>query len=166
MTVDYDLPLGAVAPYDPAHPMLQHVPPGLLETSTANGTIAMLLNAGPLFRELCRLSREAVHPIFGSSANLTGTGPKFRVDDIQPPIRAIADVTVDYGIRRYHTYNRSATILRFPELEVIRIGSCYELLADVLRRHFKVDLPADPGRDANPSGHLQEFALPVLPVLT
>lgn len=164
LTVDYDLPLGAVAPYDAAHPMLQHVPPGLLETSTANGTIAMLLNAGPLFRELCRLSREALHPIFGSSANLTGTGPKFRVDDIQAPIRDIADLVVDYGVRKYHTYNRSATILRFPEVEVIRIGSCYELLADVLRRHFQVELPPDPGREANPSGHLQEFALPVLPV--
>ncbi len=164
MTVDYDLPLGAVAPYDPEHPMLRHVPPDLLATSTASGTIAMLLNAGSLFRELCRLSREAAHPIFGSSANLTGTGPKFRVDDIQPAIREIADLTVDYGIRKYHTYNRSATILRFPEVEVIRIGSCYELLADVLRRHFKVELPVDPGRQENPSGHLQEFALPILSV--
>src|SRR5581483_7830624 len=68
-TVDYDLPLGAVAPYDPGHPMLRDISPALLETSTANGTIAMLLNAGALFREVCRLSREALHPIFGSSAN-------------------------------------------------------------------------------------------------
>jgi len=126
----------------------------------------MLLNAGRLFDELCRLSRAAVHPIFGSSANLTGTGPKFRVDDIQPSLREIADLTVDSGIRTYHTYNRSATILRFPEVEVIRIGFCYELHADVLQRHFRIDLPADPGREENPSGHLQEFALPLLPVLS
>src|SRR5690349_16698030 len=162
ITSDYDLPLGAVAPFDPGHPMLRNVPPGLLATSTAQGTLAMLLNAGPLFREICRLSRDNLHPIFGSSANLTGTGPKFRVDDIQPVIREIADITVDYGIRKYHTYKRSATIIRFPELEVVRIGSCYELVADVLRRHFKADLPDDLGTDANPSGHLQEFALPDL----
>jgi len=37
LTVDYDLPLGAVAPYDPGHPMLQKVPPDLLACSTANG---------------------------------------------------------------------------------------------------------------------------------
>lgn len=166
LTVDYDLPLGAVAPYDPGHPMLRNVPSDLLATSTANGTIAMLLNAGPLFRQLCRLSREAMHPIFGSSANLTGTGPKFRVDDIQPAIREIADITVNYGIRKYHTYNRSATILRFPEIEVVRIGSCYELLSDVLKRHFHIELPADPGRQENPSGHLQEFALPVLQLMS
>lgn len=67
-------------------------------------------------------------------------------------------------IRKYHTYNRSATFLRFAEVEVIRIASCHELLADVLRRDFRVELPADPGRADNPSGHLQEFEPPVLPV--
>jgi hypothetical protein len=82
------------------------------------------------------------------------------VEDIQPEIRAIADVTVDYGLRKHHIYRRSATILRFGngDPECVRIGSCYELIADVLRRHFKVELPPDPGHDANPSGHLQEFA--------
>jgi hypothetical protein len=161
LTVDYDLPFGAIAPYRPDHPMLRHVDEALLKTSTANGTIAMLLNAGPLFDEICRLSQEAEHPIFGSSANITGTGPKFRVDDIQDEIKAIADVIIDYGIRKYHLYNRSATIIRFPEVEVVRIGSCYELISDVIGRHFRIELPADPGREINPSGHLQEFALQV-----
>jgi electron transfer flavoprotein alpha subunit len=105
----------------------------------------MLLNAGPLFEEVCRLCREAVLPVFGSSANLSGTGPRFRVEDIQPEIRAIADITVDYGLRKHHVYRRSATILRFGngDPECVRIGSCYELIADVLRRHFKVELPPD-----------------------
>jgi len=161
LTVDYNLPLGAIAPYQPDHPMLRQVDDALLKTSTANGTIAMLLNAGPLFDEICRLSQEAEHPIFGSSANVTGTGPKFRVDDIQAEIKAIADVIINYGLRKYHSYNRSATIIRFPEVEVVRIGSCYELLSDVISRHFRIDLPADPGREVNPSGHLQEFALAV-----
>jgi tRNA A37 threonylcarbamoyladenosine synthetase subunit TsaC/SUA5/YrdC len=159
ITVDYDLPFGAVAPYASDHPMVQRVDPELLKASTANGTIGMLLNAGRLYTELCRLSREAVHPIFGSSANLTGTGPKFQVEDIQPEIRAIADIIVDYGLRKYHHYDRSATIIRFPQVEVIRIGSCYELISDVLKRHFQIELPADPGRDALPSGHLREFEL-------
>jgi hypothetical protein len=63
-------------------------------------------------------------------------------------------------LRKYHTYQRSATILRFGEgkVEAVRIGSCYELICDVLKRHFDVDLPADPGRHANASGHLEEFA--------
>jgi tRNA A37 threonylcarbamoyladenosine synthetase subunit TsaC/SUA5/YrdC len=83
ITQDYDLTLGAVAPYRPDHPLMTKLDEQLLRGSTGNGTLAMLLNAGPLFDEVCRLCREAVLPVFGSSANLTGTGPKFRVEDIQ-----------------------------------------------------------------------------------
>jgi tRNA A37 threonylcarbamoyladenosine synthetase subunit TsaC/SUA5/YrdC len=160
ITQDYDLTLGAVAPFDPNHPLIAKLDDKLLQASTANGTVAMLLNAGQLFEEVCRLCREAVLPVFGSSANLSGTGPRFRVEDIQPELRAIADVTVDYGLRRCHIYQRSATILRFGngDVECVRIGSYYELISDVLKRHFNINLPADPGREINASGHLQEFA--------
>ena len=41
-------------------------------------------------------------------------------------------------------------------MEVVRIGSCYEVIADVLARHFGVELPPDPGLEALPSGHLRE----------
>jgi hypothetical protein len=119
----------------------------------------MLLNAGPFWAELTRLSREEVVPVFGSSANLTGSGPKFRIEDIEPEIRAIADVTIDYGLRKYHTYQRSGTIIDFRTLTVVRIGICYELISDILLRNFKVRFPPDPGLDVLRSGHLNEFGL-------
>lgn len=160
ITQDYDLTLGAVAPYRADHPLLSKLNDQLLKASTGHGTIGMLLNAGQLFDEVCRLCQEAVLPVFGSSANLSGTGPRFRVEDIQPELRDVADIIVDYGLRKHHVYQRSATILKFDqgEVECVRIGSCYELIADVLKRHFDVELPADPGREMNASGHLQEFA--------
>lgn len=157
ITRDYNLPLGPIAPYRIDHPLIRKLDPQSLEESTVGGTLAMLVNAGPFHAEICRLSREEVHPLFGSSANLTGTGTKFRVEDIQPELRAVADVIVDYGLRKYHTYRRSATLINFATLEVVRIGSCYELVADVLKRHFAVDLPPDPGLDALPSGHLRDY---------
>ncbi|KAF1046448.1 MAG: hypothetical protein GAK38_02515 [Xylophilus sp.] len=160
VTVDHDLPMGVVAPIRPGHPLLDRIDPDTFKASTAHGTIGMLLNGGPLHTAIGRLSREALHPVFGSSANMTGTGTKFRLEDVQPEIRAIADIEVDWGLRRYHVYGRSSTIINFIDMSVIRIGSCYELIADVLKRQFDVDLPADPGRDRNPSGHLQEFSLP------
>jgi tRNA A37 threonylcarbamoyladenosine synthetase subunit TsaC/SUA5/YrdC len=160
ITQDYDLTLGAVAPFRADHPLLSKLDDQLLKASTGHGTIAMLLNAGQLFEEVCRLCHEAVLPVFGSSANLSGTGPRFRVQDIQPELLDVADIIVDYGLRRHHIYQRSATILKFGDgtVECVRIGSCYELITDVLKRHFNVDLPVDPGREVNPSGHLQEFA--------
>jgi hypothetical protein len=65
-------------------------------------------------------------------------------------------VVIDYGLQKYHRYRRSSTMIDFTTMEVVRIGSCYELIQDVLRRHFKVELPPDPGLDALPSGHVRE----------
>ncbi len=142
ITEDYNLPLGVIAPYRAEHPLVQRLDPASLSGSSRDGTIAMLVNAGPLHAELCRLSRTEVFPIFGSSANLTNTGTRFRVQDIPQELIAIADTVVDHGLRKYHGYQRSATLINFQTLEVVRVGSCYELIADVLKRHFHVDLPA------------------------
>lgn len=159
ITVDFDLPLGVIGSFRPDHPLLVKLGPEALKASTAVGTIGTLLNAGPFHKELTRLSREEVVPLFGSSANLSGTGTKFAVEDIQPELRAIADITIDYGLCRYHTYRRAGTLINFSTMQVIRIGVCYELIAGILKRYFDVDLPPDPGLDVLPSGHLNEFML-------
>jgi len=141
LTQGYDLPLGVIAPYVQEHPLVQRLDPAALAGSSKDGTIAMLVNAGPFHAALCRLSRAEVFPIFGSSANLTNTGTKFRVQDIPRQLLEIADTVVDYGLRKYHGYQRSATLINFQTLEVVRQGSCYELIGDVLARHFDVQLP-------------------------
>jgi tRNA A37 threonylcarbamoyladenosine synthetase subunit TsaC/SUA5/YrdC len=160
ITKDYDLPLGVIASYRPDHPFMASIDPYLLKTGTARGTVSTALNAGgPFHAAIGRLCRENLRPAFASSANLTGTGGRRRVADLQPEIRAAADIIIDYGISAYHLYQRSATQINFDAMEVVRIGACYELIADVLLRHFHWQLPPDPGREVNPSGHLQEFAL-------
>jgi hypothetical protein len=98
-------------------------------------------------------------PLLGSSANLTGTGAKFRVEDIQQPIIDAVDLVVDYGLRKYHHYRRSSTLIDFSKMEVVRIGACYELISDIFANQFGITLPADPGRDVLPSGHLREQVL-------
>ena len=159
LVVDHDLPIGVIGPFRADHPLLRKLDADAVKASTAVGTVGMLLNAGPFHKELTRLSREEVVPLFGSSANLTGTGTKFRVEDVQPELREIADITIDYGLRRYHVYRRAGTLINFSTMEVVRIGACYELIAGVLERWFDIELPADPGVEALPSGHLNEFAL-------
>ena len=159
VAVDYDLPLCAVAPYRADHPLLKNLTADMLKGSTANGTISLYFNAGIFPAELCKLARAANQIMLGSSANLTGTGQRFRVSDVQPGVCAIADLVIDYGLCRYHIYKRSATIINFAKLEVVRMGACYEQIADILKRHFDWEIPADPGLGENPSGHLQEFAL-------
>jgi len=144
ITVDYDLPLGLIAPAREDHPLLRAMDKDAWQASSKGGTVCMLLNAGRFHEAICRLSLAETHPLFGSSANRTMTGTKFRVEDIEPEIKAIADVIIDYGLRKYHLYKASSTLLDVVSMKVVRFGSCYELIADILKRHFSVDLPPKP----------------------
>ena len=72
------------------------------------------------------------------------SGTKFDGAAIEPEIRAIADVVVDFGLMKYHPWRASSTILNLATLEVVRFGSCYENFQSILRRHFKIDLPDSP----------------------
>jgi tRNA A37 threonylcarbamoyladenosine synthetase subunit TsaC/SUA5/YrdC len=143
---DYDLPLGCIAPYRPDHPMLAKLDEETLAASTQGGTLAILLNAGRLHAELTRLSAEALFPLFGSSANLSLSGTKFKVEDIEPEIIAIAEIVIDHGLQPFHPYRASSTLLNVETLEVTRFGSCYADIAYILKRHFRVDLPPAPAR--------------------
>lgn len=151
LTVDYNLPLGAIAPSRLDHPILQKMTANAMEGSSKTGTVLMLVNAGAFHAEICRLSREQVHPLFGSSANLSLSGTKFRVSDIEPEITDIADIIIDHGLRKYHLYQASSTLLNLETLEVVRFGSCYELIWDVLKRHFSIELPQPP------AGHIRDL---------
>jgi tRNA A37 threonylcarbamoyladenosine synthetase subunit TsaC/SUA5/YrdC len=106
----------------------------------------MLLNAGPLHREITDLSFKTGTLLFGSSANLSLHGTKFRVEDIESEIMQIADVVIDYGLMKYHPWQTSSTLLNCETLDVVRFGSCYENIADILMRHFKIRLPDPPVR--------------------
>ena len=141
ITLDYDLPLGLIAPCRVDHPLLRGLDADTLERSTKGNTLLMLLNAGSFHREITRLSLERETLLFGSSANLSLHGTKFRVEDMEREITAIADVIVDYGLQKYHLWKSSSTLLDCETLEVVRYGSCFENIADILKRHFRIELP-------------------------
>lgn len=156
---DHDIPLGVIGPVNLDHAQIRRLDDDLRRASSAAGTVALLLNAGPFHNELTRLSREAEIPVLGSSANFSGTGTRFRVEDIPEELRAIADITIDHGLRRSHIYKRPGTLINFETMQVVRIGAYYEMISEVLKRWFDVDLPPDPGLEALPSGHIDEFLL-------
>jgi tRNA A37 threonylcarbamoyladenosine synthetase subunit TsaC/SUA5/YrdC len=141
---DYDLPLGCIAPCRLDHPMLRRLDDETVASSTKDGTLVMLLNAGRFHAALTGLSQAAEFPLFGSSANLSLSGTKFAVEQIEPEIRAVADIVIDHGLQMHHPYASSSTLLDVERCEVVRFGSCYEDIAYVLRRHFAVELPPRP----------------------
>ena len=156
ITVDFDLPLGVIGPVRKDHPIIAGIEPDTLRASMVGDTMAMLHNNGALATELARLSLESNIAFLGSSANISGTGVKFRVEDIQPEIVEGADLVVDYGLAKYHLYRVSSTMVNFDSMQVIRIGCCYELISDILQRYFDFECPPAPGMEASPDGHLQE----------
>jgi len=138
---DYDLPLGVIAPCQPDHPFLRKLDADTYARSTKNDTLLMLVNAGKFHAALTRLSHAAGHLLFGSSANISLTGTKFSGADIEPEIRAIADIVIDYGLVKYHPWSASSTLLDIETCTVYRQGVAYENIADILKRHFRVELP-------------------------
>lgn len=154
LTVDMDLPLGVVAPFREDHPIVQKLGKDILEQSSVDGTLAMLVNGGPLQEELSRLATEAGLPLMGSSANLTGEGTKSLVEDIEPEIRAAADIVIDYGRCTFSTPRPSSTMYDFKHMKLVRFGACYDVIKDAFQRFYQISLPEDPGREALFSGHL------------
>ena len=138
---DYDLPLGVIAPCDRNHPLFSSVTDEVFNLSTLNDTLLMLMNAGRFHKEITNLSYKNGHLLFGSSANISLTGTKFCIEDMQSEILEIADIVIDYGLMKYNLYGQSSTLLNVETLEVFREGVCYENIGHILKKHFSITLP-------------------------
>ncbi len=135
------LPFSVVAPFDRAHDLLAGVDPFVLSASSKAGTLDMLLNAGPFHDEIARQALARGRPVFGSSANTSLTGSKYRLGDVDAPVREAADIAFDYGRSRYaNDEGRSSTIIDFRDFSVIRIGVCFDDLVSAFCERFDVVL--------------------------
>jgi len=140
------IPFSVVAPFRVDHPLFRSVDPFVLKSSTKIGTIDMLLNAGQFHDEIARQVMERNTPVFGSSANTSLTGSKYRLADIDPPVRAAADISFDYGLSKYaNPEGRSSTIVDFRDFTVVRKGVCFEQLARAFASRFRVEIKLVPG---------------------
>jgi tRNA A37 threonylcarbamoyladenosine synthetase subunit TsaC/SUA5/YrdC len=137
------LPFSVVAPFRADHPLFAAVDPFVMKNSSKGGTLDMLLNAGQFHDAIAEGSIARGTAVFGSSANLSLTGSKYRYQDIEPPIRAAAAVSFDYGQSKYaHQDGLSSTIIDFTDFSVVRVGHCFERLARAFATRFGVTLKA------------------------
>lgn len=135
------LPFSVVAPFRQDHPIFAKVDPFVLDSSTKAGTLDMLLNAGIVHDEVARQSYERLAPIFGSSANTSLKGSKYRLGDIEERVREAASIEVDYGLSKYaNNEGRSSTIIDFRDFSVVRVGVCFDRLQAAFKTRFGVTL--------------------------
>ena len=145
VVVDYNLAMSVVGPYRADHAYLASIDPRCIERSTKNGTMDILLNAGQLHNALADLAWQKKFPVLGSSANASLSGSKFRLQDVEQSVRDAAAIEIDYGLVPLHNAERiSSTIIDLVTLEVHRFGVNYAVIQDILKRHFKIDLPDKP----------------------
>jgi len=137
----HNLPFSIVAEYRADHPLLGVVEPFVLEHSTKHGTLDMLINAGSLHNQIARESAKRAVAVFGSSANLSLTGSKYRLGDIDASVRAAAALALDYGTSKYaNPDGRSSTIIDFRTYTVVRHGVCFEQIHDIFDQEFGIAL--------------------------
>ncbi|MFP6706488.1 MAG: Sua5/YciO/YrdC/YwlC family protein [Alphaproteobacteria bacterium] len=141
MVEQVGLPFSVVAPFRDGHPLLAHVDPFVLQSSSKAGTLDMLLNAGQMHDEIARQAGNRSMPVFGSSANLSLSGSKYRLGDVDHVVRQAADVAFDYGLSQYANHQgRSSTIIDFRDFSVIRVGVRFAQLRQAFKDRFDVAL--------------------------
>ncbi len=135
------IPFSVVAPFRTDHPLLAGVDPFVMANSSKGGTLDMLLNAGQFHEAIVDGVVERGAAVFGSSANLSLTGSKYRYEDIQPTIRQAAAIHFDYGQSKYaHKDGLASSIIDFTNFSVIRVGHCFERLTRAFATRFDVTL--------------------------
>ncbi len=137
----YNLPFSIVADYRQDHPLMRAVEPFVLDSSTKAGTLDILINAGALHNEIARLSVERELLVFGSSANRSLTGSKYRLHDIEETVRSVAALAIDYGTSKYaNPEGLSSTIIDFRDYSVVRRGVCFDQIRKVFQQDFGITL--------------------------
>lgn len=112
-----------------------------LDKITKNGTLGLAICEGPFQRELGRLNDSSGQVMIGSSANLTGQGQKFQVEDIEPEVIEVADLIVDYGKQKWHMYGLPGTTIDLDNERVLRLGANYDVIAPRLASWFGWSVP-------------------------
>jgi len=134
-------PFSVVAPFREDHPLLRSVDPFVLQSSSKAGTLDMLLNAGQFHDEIAAQAMAQGRPVFGSSANTSLGGSKYRLAEVDAPVREAADISFDYGRSRYaNPEGRSSTIIDFRDFSVIRVGVCFAELQQAFLDRFGIEL--------------------------
>lgn len=145
---EHDLPLSVIAPFRTDHSFLKGLTPFLLEMATRNGTVNFLLNASPLRDKIAALSYKHNFPIIASSANISHQGTKYTADAIEPEVRSVADIIIDYGPATYMDqgidaeYPLSSTQIDFHHMRVVRRGICFDQIEAILGDKFGITLAA------------------------
>jgi tRNA A37 threonylcarbamoyladenosine synthetase subunit TsaC/SUA5/YrdC len=103
-------PLAVIAHSNPRSRLLARMEPFVVEQSQKAGTIATFYGVGPLIQRVAALAYADGELVVGSSANLSGTGNNYRLDEVPPSILDAVDLVVE-GTPRFQSPERLASTI-------------------------------------------------------
>jgi tRNA A37 threonylcarbamoyladenosine synthetase subunit TsaC/SUA5/YrdC len=162
LTEDMGMIVGIIAKFDSKnlHPRLAALDKDTLAQVTKGDTVSIAVPEGPFLRELGRLCDADPEGMlmFGTSANLTGQGQRFRVEDVEPAVVACVDLVVDYGLQKWHVYGRGGVNFDAENMQVLRMGAGYEIFRERILRWFPQLLAeASSGLEEDPEHRIKEL---------
>ncbi|CAI7570091.1 unnamed protein product [Penicillium pancosmium] len=127
LTEDMGMIIGLIAKFNSRdlHPRLAALDHATLSQITQGDTLSIAVPEGQFLRELGRLCDDDLQGMlmFGTSANLTGQGQRFRIEDIEISVRESVDLVVDYGLQKWHIYGRGGVNFDVENMQVLRMGA-------------------------------------------
>lgn len=140
LTEDMGMMVGIIAKFDRnnLHPRLAALDKATLSQVTKGDTVSIAVPEGPFLRELGRLCDADPQGMlmFGTSANVTGQGQRFRIEDVEPAVLECVDLVVNYGLQKWHMYGRGGVNFDAENMRVLRAGAGYEVFRDRAKRWF------------------------------
>jgi tRNA A37 threonylcarbamoyladenosine synthetase subunit TsaC/SUA5/YrdC len=106
---DAGLPVGIVTSVDWKSDVAKSVPGDARDLLAKDNKLAMFINMGGLSDLLLARADEVGIRLFGSSANISGTGNSFRLDEVPEAMLDLVDITCEAATCRYANTERMAS---------------------------------------------------------
>jgi tRNA A37 threonylcarbamoyladenosine synthetase subunit TsaC/SUA5/YrdC len=112
------------------NPLVAAMSPYVAGQATHAGTIALFFSAGRILERLAERALADGRVVIGSSANLSGTGNNYALEDVPASMRDGVDLVIDRGPAWYRNERQLAsTILDLTTGSFLRQGVNYDRIA-------------------------------------
>ncbi len=132
------VPVGILTPI-PSNTRMGKMIPSFMKK---DGKTGVFMNQGDFGNALARYAFLKGQLLFGSSANISGSGNHYRITDVESHIQNGVNYAIDGGLTRYHTRargkNLASTIIDINKSTVTRRGFFARTLEREVRRMRRI----------------------------
>lgn len=138
--VDAGFPLGILVRPDWESDTVTAIPKDCVDLLLKDEKLALFINMGAMSTELIEAAEKAGIQLFGSSANISGSGNSFTLDEVPAALLEAADAVCEGGTCRYANPERLAsTIVDLDTSNLTRRGALHEEIERLLKMSDNTD---------------------------